>query len=194
MAASYQGLRQTAIAVAREAGAHLLRDFRRPGGARGGGSHADADEEAERLIRDRLLAATPGFGFLGEETGRVEGEPGQPIWVVDPNDGTAAFIKGWRGSAVSIGLVVEGRPVLGVVFAPTAPDDAGDLITWAEGEPLRRNGLEIKPRTLAPELGRYDVVLISQAADKNPAANAGACAPAQILRVTSSLLMPSPWT
>lgn len=125
MAASYQGLRQTAIAVAREAGAHLLRDFRRPGGARGGGSHADADEEAERLIRDRLLAATPGFGFLGEETGRVEGEPGRPIWVVDPNDGTAAYLRGFRGSSTSIALVAEGTPVLGVVFAYAWPDDEG---------------------------------------------------------------------
>lgn len=165
MAASYQGLRQTAIAVAREAGAHLLRDFRRPGGARGGGSHADADEEAERLIRDRLLAATPGFGFLGEETGRVEGEPGRPIWVVDPNDGTAAYLRGFRGSSTSIALVAEGTPVLGVVFAYAWPDDEGELFAWAEGDPMA-----------AP--ASTGVVFVSQDADRNAPANARCVAPA----------------
>jgi len=164
MAASYQGLRRTAIAVAREAGAHLLRDFRRPGGARGSGAHADADEEAERLIRDRLLAATPGFGFLGEETGRVDGTPGQPIWVVDPNDGTAAYLRGFRGSSTSIALVDAGVPVLGVVFAYAWPDDEGELFAWAEGDPV----------TTPPSTG---VVFVSQDADRNAVANARCIAP-----------------
>ena len=61
------------------------------------------------------------------------GEPGQPVWLVDPNDGTRDYLVGRRGSAVSIGLVHEGRPVLGVVFAFAYPDDEGDLFAWAEG-------------------------------------------------------------
>jgi len=99
--------RALAVAVesAREAGAHLLADFHRPGGARGGGDKADADTEAERGIRARLMAAFPRFGYRGEETGVQVGEPGEPIWLVDPNDGTRDYLAGRRGSAVSIGLV-----------------------------------------------------------------------------------------
>ena len=85
------------------------------------------------------------------------GEPGQPIWLVDPNDGTRDYLVGRRGSAVSIGLVRDGRPVLGVVFAFAYPDDAGDLFAWAEGTgPLRRNGrpLDVQPRPRARPDGR----------------------------------------
>ena len=71
---------------------------------------ADADTEAERLIRRRLLEAFPGWGFLGEETGAVPGTPGDPIWLVDPNDGTRDYLKGRRGSAVSIGLLLGEVP------------------------------------------------------------------------------------
>ncbi|MBL6974753.1 MAG: hypothetical protein ISR64_03385 [Deltaproteobacteria bacterium] len=53
-----------------------------------------------------------------------------------------------RGSAVSVGLVRSGVPVLGVVYAPTYPDDRGDLIAWAEGLPLTRNGKDVKRATL----------------------------------------------
>ncbi|MDX1978879.1 MAG: inositol monophosphatase family protein, partial [Bryobacteraceae bacterium] len=63
------------------------------------------------------------------------------LWLVDPNDATGAFLQGLRGPSVSIALLRHGTPVLGVVFAYTAPDDAGDLIFWAEGLPaIERNG------------------------------------------------------
>ncbi len=42
-------------------------------------------------------------------------------WVVDPHDGTRAFLEGRRGSAVSVGLLLHGIPVLGVVYAPLVP-------------------------------------------------------------------------
>src|SRR5881396_2892502 len=115
--------------------------------ARDAGDKADADLEAEELIRGRLRDAFPGWSYLGEETGRAGGQPGAPLWLVDPNDGTRDYLKGRRGSAVSIGLLHEGRPVLGVVFAFGYPDDAGDLFVWAEGcGPLRRNGRPGEPR------------------------------------------------
>ena len=128
-----------------------------PGGPRGAGEHAHADEEAEARIRDRLLTATPDWSYRGEETEWQEGEDGHHVWLVDPNDGTAAYLKGWRGSAVSIGLLRDGVPVLGVVYAFAAPDNAGDLVAWAEGcGPLRRNGDPVErgqlPDSLSPEV------------------------------------------
>src|SRR5688572_6826730 len=112
---------ELARAVAREAGDVLRRDFHRSGGARGADDKADADLEAERAIRERLERAFPTWGYLGEETGERRGAPGQPVWSVDPNDGTRDYLIGRRGSAVSIGLVHEGRAVLGVVYAFAYP-------------------------------------------------------------------------
>src|SRR6185295_9362007 len=136
---------EAATQAARAAGDLLRADFHRPGGPRGAVDKADADHEAEELIRGRLRDAFPDWYYLGEETGRASGRPGAPLWLVDPNDGTRDYLKGRRGSAVSIGLLHEGRPALGVVFAFAYPDDAGDLFVWAEGcGPLRRNGQPIE--------------------------------------------------
>jgi ADP-ribosylglycohydrolase/fructose-1,6-bisphosphatase/inositol monophosphatase family enzyme len=176
---------EVAEEAARLAGDLLRRDFHRPGGPRGGGDKAEADTEAEHLIRERLLAAFPGWGYLGEETGRHAGAPGQPVWLVDPNDGTVDYLKGRRGSAVSIGLVHERRLVLGVVFAFAYPDDAGGIFTWAEGcGPLRHDG---RPVTAAPPpaLGPLDVVLVSGAGDRDPDGNLAAVDPARFRSVPS---------
>jgi ADP-ribosyl-[dinitrogen reductase] hydrolase len=174
-----------AIDAAKEAGALLRADFHRPGGARGGGDKADADTEAERGIRARLTAAFPRFGYRGEETGVQAGEPGEPIWLVDPNDGTRDYLAGRRGSAVSIGLVHDGRPVLGVVFAFAYPDDAGDLFAWAEGTgPLRRNGRPVETR-LNDSLGPTDVVLVSSKGDRDPEGNLRNAAPARYRSLAS---------
>ncbi|MGH9629375.1 MAG: inositol monophosphatase family protein, partial [Bryobacteraceae bacterium] len=72
------------------------------------------------------------------------GDSREHLWLVDPNDGTAAFEKGFRGAAVSIALLRDGRPVLGVVYAYSEPDHGGDLFTWAEGSgTLKRNGQSV---------------------------------------------------
>ena len=90
--------------------ASILRaDLHRAGGPRGAVDKAEADTEAERLIRGWLLGAFLGWGFLGEETGNVPAHPGEPMWLVDPNDGTRDYLKGRRGSAVSIALLVGQR-------------------------------------------------------------------------------------
>lgn len=182
---SLKGALDAAVAAALEAGEMLRRDFHRPGGPRGHGDKADADTEAERVIRARLAAAFPGWGYLGEETGRAEGEAGAPRWLVDPNDGTRDYLKGRRGSAVSIGLLREGRPALGVVFAFGYPDDHGDLFAWAEGEgPLTRNGRPVEVR-LPASLGAQDVVLVSANGDRDPETNFRCIAPARYRAVPS---------
>src|SRR5262249_33740392 len=154
--------------AAREAGALLRADFHRPGGPRGQGDHADADAEAERLIRDRLLAALP-CGYRGEELGTLEGADRSPLWLVDPQHGTRAYLKGWRGSAVSIALLRDATPVLGVVYAFAYPDDEGDLIAWAEAcGPMTRNGAPVPADLAGGALEARALVLVSQDADDNP--------------------------
>jgi ADP-ribosylglycohydrolase/fructose-1,6-bisphosphatase/inositol monophosphatase family enzyme len=179
-----------AVQAAREAGAMLRAEFHHPGGPRGSGGHADIDEEAERHIRGRLLAACP-WAYRGEETGSAAGGDGRHLWLVDPNDGTEAYLKGWRGSVVSIAALRDGVPVLGVVYAFCYPDSgAGDLIAWAEGRPLTRDGKELAPprlgeATLSGVANPPPVVFISQDADHNSAANTDCVHPARYVALPS---------
>jgi myo-inositol-1(or 4)-monophosphatase len=92
------------------------------------------DRDAERLIRERLAAARPGDGFLGEESGGGGGSTGL-TWVVDPIDGTVNFLYGIPHYAVSI-AVVEGeadphrwRALAGVVVNPAT----GELFSATAG-------------------------------------------------------------
>ena len=156
---SYERALRIALDAASEAGELLRREFHRWGGARGYAGHAEADEEAEWLIRKKLLSAFPDYRYRGEETGSVKAKDPH-VWLVDPNDGTSAFLRGSRGSSVSIALVRSGIPVLGVVYAFAAPDDSGDLIYWAEGFELSRNNVPIKPNWNT-SIRNHIVVLVS---------------------------------
>ncbi len=176
---------EIAIKSARAAGDLLRRDFHRPLGPRGEGDKAPADTEAEQLIRDILLGAGSDFGFLGEETGRVPGAPGAPIWVVDPNDGTRDYIKGRRGSSVSIALVWRRRPVLGVVHPFGYPDDAGPVYSAAWGrEGVFKDGAPVRA-VLRDRLSELDVVLVSGGADRAARANLECAKPARIMPIPS---------
>jgi ADP-ribosyl-[dinitrogen reductase] hydrolase len=185
MATDLRAALEHATVAARRAGDLLRSDFHRSGGPRGAGDKADADTEAELLVRELLLGAFPAWGFLGEETGNVSGHPGEPVWLVDPNDGTRDYLKGRRGSAVSIALLVDEVPRLGVVFAFAFPDDRGELFAWAEGcGPLQRNGRPVEPIPARP-LGPLDVVLVSSAADSDPTGNLACVTPARFRTVPS---------
>lgn len=73
-----------------------------------------ADRQAEQAIRKILMSAFPDHAFLGEETGTAAGtSPYQ--WVVDPIDGTRAYIMGSPMWGTLIGLLHEGTPVLGIL-------------------------------------------------------------------------------
>jgi ADP-ribosyl-[dinitrogen reductase] hydrolase len=138
---SSDGVLSHVVTAVRDAGAMLRSEFHRPGGPRGHGEHAKVDAEVEEFLKRRLLELWP-CGWLGEETAEVLTTNGD-IWVVDPHDGTRDFLSGRRGSAISVALLRGGRPVLGVVYAPLAPDDRGDMVAWAEGGPVQRNGAPV---------------------------------------------------
>lgn len=177
----YSGALQAAIEAARLAGDLLLAEFCRPGGPRGSSGHAPADAQAEGLIAELLLGRFPEWGFRGEERPELR-RGGEHVWVVDPNDGTSAWLEGWRGSAVSIALVHRGRPVLGVVHAFAVGE--GDLFAWAEGcGPVLRNGVPLTARSWPETLSNRDVVLVSQHADHRAGFNARAVAPARFRAV-----------
>lgn len=182
---------QTALQVALDAveaaRAILLAECARPDGPRGEIGHCPADDEAELAIRDVLLGAFPKWGFLGEETGACSAAEGEHhVWFVDPNDGTSSMQRGYRGHAISIGLVRHGVPVLGVVWAVDAPDDEGDLIAWAEGcGPIRRNGKALPPRTWPDTLQPGDVVGLSQGANRNPVGYLPCVTPSRFVGVPS---------
>src|SRR3954464_4424958 len=113
-------LRALAEGISREAGA-LLRDaFRGPELRISAKSTptdlvSEADHAAEHLIRERLAAARPDDGVLGEEGGDVEGSSGIR-WVVDPLDGTINFLFGVPQWAVSIAAEDEHGALVGVVY------------------------------------------------------------------------------
>ena len=99
---------------------------------------SEMDHAAEALIRDVLLGARPGDGFLGEETGESHGASGVR-WVVDPLDGTTNYLYGHPGWNVSIAAEDEHGAVVGVVADPIL----GDTFTAARGAGACRNGTPI---------------------------------------------------
>lgn len=76
-----------------------------------------ADQQTEQFIRDKLLTAFPADGFLGEESDHHLPE-NAPIWVVDPIDGTANYIRHVDQWCISIGLVYRGEILMGAIYDP----------------------------------------------------------------------------
>jgi myo-inositol-1(or 4)-monophosphatase len=119
---STAALREVAEAIAREAGRQLREAFAGPlVNVTAKSSPTDlvseADHAAERLIRERLAAARPGDGFLGEEGGDDEGTTGLR-WVVDPLDGTINFLFRIPQWAVSIACEDASGTLAGVIYDP----------------------------------------------------------------------------
>lgn len=105
---------------------------------------SNIDTSSEQAVRDHLLASAPDIHVHGEEEG---GESMAIEWLVDPLDGTANFLHGFPIVAVSIGLVVDGAPVVGVVHAPML----GDTYTARAGGGAQRNGVPLRVSDRSPE-------------------------------------------
>jgi myo-inositol-1(or 4)-monophosphatase len=78
---------------------------------------SEVDRQLEDLIRRTLSEHFPEDGFVGEESG-VAQLSARCVWVVDPIDGTACFVNGLHSWCVSIGMMVDGEPFLGVIADP----------------------------------------------------------------------------
>jgi myo-inositol-1(or 4)-monophosphatase len=127
-----------AEAAADAAGAAIRPLFRSPllVEAKGDASPVtEADRAAERSIRALLAARFPGHGVIGEEYG-ADRPDAEYVWVVDPIDGTRAFVTGRPLFGTLIGLMRGGRPVLGLIDQPAT----GERWIGAQGEALRFRG------------------------------------------------------
>ena len=84
-----------------------------------GSQVTEGDLAINELFEDRLRKARPGYGWLSEETPDAPARMAQErLWIIDPIDGTRAFIEGRKEWCVAAALAVNGRPVLAAVYRP----------------------------------------------------------------------------
>ena len=141
MPAFERDLERLATAV-QEAGAIAFKFFRGPlkqwTKGEGDSPVTEADIASNDSLHKHLME--PGDGWLSEES---ENDPArlraERVWVVDPIDGTRAFIAGREDWCISVGLVTNGRPVVAALFAPVT----NELFLAAVGSGATRNGMPI---------------------------------------------------
>jgi myo-inositol-1(or 4)-monophosphatase len=81
-----------------------------------------ADKRSEEVLYEELNKARPGYGFIGEEGGKVDGADQSHTWHVDPLDGTTNFLHAVPYFNISIGLEREGQMIAGVVYNPISEE------------------------------------------------------------------------
>jgi myo-inositol-1(or 4)-monophosphatase len=108
-----------------------------------------ADLKAEQVVFEALSKARPGYGFLGEERGMIEGTDKTHTWIVDPLDGTTNFLHAIPHFAITIALKREGAIVAGVTYNPITNE-----LFWAEkgkGAFVNDKRLRVSARTRLDE-------------------------------------------
>lgn len=83
---------------------------------------SNADKRAEKTLFEELSKARPGYGFVMEEGGVVEGSDPSHRWIIDPLDGTTNFLHGLPIFAISVALEREGQLVAGLIYNPANDD------------------------------------------------------------------------
>lgn len=162
----YDRLLPALIAIAREAGALAMGFFQ--AGARtsarvwtkeGDSPVTEADVAVDRLLEERLGALAPDIGWLSEEAERHPvGGSDAPAWIVDPIDGTRAYIAGETMWGVSIALVEHGRPQLAALFLPAVDR----LFSAVSGQGAFCNGDRLPPAELAPRIAAGPKTLLER--------------------------------
>ncbi|MCB1427377.1 MAG: 3'(2'),5'-bisphosphate nucleotidase CysQ [Zhengella sp.] len=129
--------------AASEAGRIALRYFRRDPDVwmkAGDSPVSEADIAVDRFLRDSLMAARPGHGWLSEETADDLARLGaRRTFVVDPIDGTRAFVEGRDVWCVSVAIVENGHALAGVLDCPAL----GEVFEATLGGGARRNGMAL---------------------------------------------------
>jgi histidinol-phosphatase len=146
-----RALLDEAVALARDAGRTTLRWFRSADLAvdrKGDGTPVtEADRQAEAFVRAHLAEAHPDDAILGEEEGSVEGTSGRR-WIVDPIDGTKAFVHGVPLYSTLLAVEDEHGPLVGVIELPALGQTvyAGrGLGCWCNDVPARVSGRDKLP-------------------------------------------------
>jgi myo-inositol-1(or 4)-monophosphatase len=132
------------IEAARAAGALALRYFRKANDVQlkaDGSQVSEADLAVDAELRRRLMGARPGYGWLSEETPDTDARFAAPrVFIVDPIDGTRAFVEGKDEWTICAGLVRTGAPIASVVYNPARRE----LFDAIQGEGARLNGRPIR--------------------------------------------------
>ncbi|MEQ9518852.1 MAG: inositol monophosphatase family protein [Parvibaculum sp.] len=120
------------VQAARKASRSLIRDFGEVENLqvslKGPGDFVSAaDLRAEETLHEELSRARPGYGFLMEEGGVIEGSDKSHRWIIDPLDGTTNFLHGIPMFAINIALERAGEIVAGLTYNPIS-----DELFWAE--------------------------------------------------------------
>src|SRR5260221_6992362 len=173
------------VAVVEAEGRRLRAEFYRADGPRGRRGSCPADHEIEENLKG-VLQSLFNADFAADETNRSPGSQAGWVWLVDPHDGTHDFLSGRRGSAISVALLREGVPVLGVVHAPDPPDRGPDTIAWAEGlDFLLRNKEKIKVDLSREDLKPASLVWATASAAQRPQTWSRAVAPGRFVAMPS---------
>lgn len=136
-------------AAALKAGRGLKRDFGEVENlqvsVKGPGDFVSAaDHKAEKILFEELSRARPGYGFVMEESGTIEGTDKSHTWYIDPLDGTTNFLHGLPIFAISVGLAREGQLVAGLVYNPVT--DAMYVAEKGQGAYLNNHRLRVAAR------------------------------------------------
>jgi myo-inositol-1(or 4)-monophosphatase len=122
----------------------------------------EADLAADTLLRELLLGARPEYGWLSEETrDRPDRLTSRRVWIVDPIDGTRSFIAKRPEFAISIGLVHDGTPIVGVVYNP-ARDELFHAVRGGGAFVVRGDTAPVRLRVGARELRNGVTMLASR--------------------------------
>ena len=147
--AALQARMGVAITAARAGGRLLMEHYARRGmlviDQKGRNDFvSQADRESEVVIFEMLTAAFPADGLLGEEQGRAGPEGAATVWCIDPLDGTSNFLHGAHNWCVSIGLLHDGKPVLGVIYDPLRDE----MFAGGQGLGMTLNGVPVQVSTV----------------------------------------------
>lgn len=144
MPASETALRAPLEVIMREAGALARRTaqsaFRHWTKGADRSPVSEADIAVNDVLQTRLTALVPGAGWLSEETECTPGVTHALTWIVDPIDGTRAFISGRADWSISAALVEDGRPIVAALYAPVTEE----IFIAARGAGATLNGSPIR--------------------------------------------------
>ena len=117
---------------------------------------SEADLKVSEILRDSLTFHFPDTGWLSEEdvdtADRLQKER---VWIVDPIDGTREFLQGLPEYAISVALVVQGNPVLGVVCNPATKETFSSICSTEDNLFIKNQ----KNSTFSKKLNEYTVLI-----------------------------------
>lgn len=150
-------LQQNIEEIVREAASFMTRDFTVESKGTIANQVTSSDVAVERFLKEQLSRLLPGSGFIAEESGQ-EHTGVEYMWIIDPIDGTANYVRDLAGSGVSVGLYRNMEPFIGVVYNPyrnelfSARKGAG---ATCNGRPIHVSGRDFAHSLFCTSLSCY---------------------------------------